>query len=87
MGRSKWKGPYIAEKSSEEFEKLKNNYKKTAISRTSEILPTFLEKTFEVYNGKKYVEILVTEEMIGHKFGEFSATRKKFSFKKKKSKK
>jgi ribosomal protein S19 len=43
--------------------------------------------TFDIYNGKKYIEVTVTEDMVGHKFGEFSLTRAKFSFKKKKLKK
>lgn len=53
------------------------------ISRSSEIVPAFLGLTFNVYNGKNYVEIIVTDEMIGYKFGEFSYTRSKFAFKKK----
>jgi ribosomal protein S19 len=57
------------------------------ISRSSEIVPAFLGLTFNVYNGKNYVEIVVTDEMIGHKFGEFSYTRSKFTFKKKNKKK
>jgi ribosomal protein S19 len=84
MSRSKWKGPYVAEKSLETLKELKESYRRTQITRDSEILPQFVEKTFEVYTGKKYTEILVTEEMIGHKFGEFCATKKRFIFKKKK---
>jgi small subunit ribosomal protein S19 len=57
------------------------------ISRSSEIVPAFLGLTFNVYNGKNYVEIIVTDEMIGYKFGEFSYTRSKFAFKKKDKKK
>ena len=44
-------------------------------SRSSTILPTFVSKTFKVYNGKKFVEVLVTEKMVGQKFGEFARTR------------
>jgi small subunit ribosomal protein S19 len=44
-------------------------------SRRSTILPQFVGLTFGVYNGKKFVPVLVTEDMIGHKFGEFSPTR------------
>ena len=84
MSRSKWKGPYLYKKN---LKKFKDNYTKTKISRNTEILPQFLEQTFNVYNGKKYAEILVTEEMIGYKFGEFCSTRKRFFFKKKKTKK
>ena len=83
MSRSKWKGPYVDENSVSKVHQLKKDYIKLTVSRSTTILPKFVEKTFEVYNGKKFNEILVTEEMIGHKFGEFSATRKRFSFKKK----
>lgn len=87
MSRSEWKGPYINLKSLETLEKSKKNYIKTTVSRNSAILPKFIEQVLKVYNGKKFVEIRVTEEMIGHKFGEFSPTRKRFSFKKTKTKK
>lgn len=87
MSRSKWKGPYLAEKGLQAFEKSKKSYKKTVMTRNTEILPKFVEQTFTIHNGKKHIEIVVTEEMIGHKFGEFSATRKRFFFKKKKTKK
>ncbi len=87
MSRSKWKGPYVDTNSLKELQNLKKTYIKTVITRNSKILPKFLEKTFEIYNGKKFTEILVTEEMIGHKFGELSSTRKRFAFKKKKTKK
>lgn len=87
MSRAKWKGPYIAEKSLKVIKESERSYTKTLISRNSEILPQFVNKTFIIYNGKIHTEILVTDEMIGHKFGELSSTRKKFVFKKKKSKK
>lgn len=87
MGRSKWKGPYIDEKNLKTLKNSKKNYLKIIISRNTLILPKFVEKTFDVYNGKKFVEITVIEEMIGHKFGEFSSTRKRFYFKKTKTKK
>ena len=83
MSRSKWKGPYINTNSINKKYQSNKNYIKPIVARNTIILPQFIEKTFEVYNGKKFNEILVTEEMIGHKFGEFSATRKRFSFKKK----
>lgn len=57
------------------------------MSRDSEIIPKFLGLTFKIHNGKNFEELNVTDNMIGHKFGEFIFTRKKFSFKKKKSKK
>jgi small subunit ribosomal protein S19 len=86
MSRSKWKGPYLGKEILNEAQQ-KKNYVKPIVSRNTTILPQFIEQTFEVYNGKKFSEILVTEDMIGHKFGEFSPTRKRFIFKKKKIKK
>jgi len=85
MSRSKWKGPYIKCKDLKHLETKKNT--QTIITRDSEILPKFLGLNFKVYNGKDYVELTVTDLMIGHKFGEFVFTRAQFSFKKKKSKK
>lgn len=86
MSRSKWKGSYV----NLDFIKQRNlndPQKAYMISRSSEIVPAFLGLTFNVYNGKNYVEIIVTDEMIGYKFGEFSYTRSKFAFKKKDKKK
>ena len=89
MRRSKWKGLYINLKL-QTF----NNLKKTktpklplVISRNSFIIPKFIGLTFKVYTGKNFKKILVKEEMIGHKFGEFAKTRSEFVFKKKKKKK
>ena len=81
MSRSKWKGPYIDINGVDKMHGLKKDY---ITSRNTTIVPKFVESTFKVYNGHKFNEIHVTEEMIGHKFGEFSTTRKRFSFKKKK---
>ena len=87
MSRAKWKGPFIDENSLKNLQKSKKNYTKIAVSRNATILPKFVESTVEIYNGKKFNEINITEEMIGHKFGEFALTRKRFTFKKKKTKK
>jgi ribosomal protein S19 len=87
MSRAKWKSPYLDENTTRQLKESKKNHKTVTTSRTTEILPNFIEKSFSVYNGQKYNEILVTEEMIGHKFGEFVPTRKRFIFKKKKAKK
>lgn len=87
MSRSKWKGPCIDENSLNRIYHSKKNYLKPIVSRSTTILPKFVEKTFRIYNGKNFNEILVVEEMVGHKFGEFSATRKRFSFKRKQTKK
>lgn len=90
MGRSKWKGPFVDFQDLNNIEQVKkqeNNKNTIKINRSSEILPAFLGLKFNVHNGKSYTEILVNEDMIGHKFGEFSFTRSKFVFKKKKQKK
>lgn len=86
MSRAKWKGPYIKEKSLKHLKKNQKN-KNFIVSRTSEILPNFLGSNFKIYNGKKYTNITVVEDMIGYKFGAFCTTRSKFIFKQKKSKK
>jgi small subunit ribosomal protein S19 len=81
MSRAKWKGPYVEVLEEKDFQKHKQ--KAFILSRSSEIVPAFLGLTFNIYNGKIYVELTVTDEMIGHKFGEFSFTRSKFMFRKK----
>jgi len=85
MSRSKWKGSYIDTK----LLKTKNKKKQKILlgSRNSQIIRKFLGLNFNVYNGKNYVELIISENMIGHKFGEFSFTRAKFTFKKKGKKK
>lgn len=84
MKRSKWKGPYVDTTLINDIKKYKLNNEIKTFSRSSEILPIFVNKIFNVHNGNNYTKILITNEMIGHKFGEFSFTRKKFTFKKNK---
>lgn len=79
MTRSKWRGPFLNIKT------IKN--KKATASRNSSIAPSCVGLTYDVYNGKTYIEVTVTESMVGHKFGEFSFTRAKYVYKKKKLKK
>lgn len=79
MSRAKWKGPYV----DVNLVKSKSNTNIYTKSRSSTIVPSFIGKTFYVYNGKNFLKIKITENMIGRKFGEFSPTRKRFSFKKK----
>jgi ribosomal protein S19 len=86
MGRSKWKGPYTQTTIIEKLHS-KHTVEKYKASRNSEIVPKFLGCVFNIHNGKNYSEITVTNEMLGHRFGEFVFTRSKFHFKKKKSKK
>lgn len=74
MGRAKWKSPY--------FKNQKLNSYKKLVSKSSQIVPRFLDKTFFIHNGKSIGKITVLEEMIGHRFGEFCFTRKEFSFSK-----
>lgn len=83
MSRSKWKGPYInyiEEKNEFNFSETKNNYIK--VSRNMTVAPEFVERTLKIHNGKAWVDVNVTEKMVGYKFGEFSPTRKRFFFKK-----
>lgn len=78
MTRSAWKIPfvdgYLIKKAKIASEDPKKPIVKTW-SRRSTILPQFVGLTFAVYNGKKFVSVLVSEDMIGHKFGEFAPTR------------
>ena len=78
MARSVWKGPfvdsYLLKKAAKVRESGRNEVIKTW-SRRSTILPQFVGLTFGVYNGKKHIPVSVSEDMIGHKFGEFSPTR------------
>lgn len=78
MARSVWKGPfvdgYLLKKAEAARASGRNEVIKTW-SRRSTILPQFVGLTFGVYNGKKFVPVLVTEQMIGQKFGEFAPTR------------
>jgi ribosomal protein S19 len=84
MSKSKWKSPFINTKV---LQNLKNNTKKLNIAtRNSEIVPNFVGLNFNVHNGKTYTKLTITNDMIGHKFGEFSSTRKRFTFKKSKKK-
>ena len=78
MARSVWKGPYIEESLIKKVEKLKNETVKKPIktwSRKSTIIPDFVGVSFLIYNGKKFIPITVSEDMVGHKLGEFAPTR------------
>lgn len=78
MGRSIKKGPYIAEKLLKRVEELNAAGKKVVLktwSRSSTIFPEFVGHTIAVHDGRKHVPVYVTEDMIGHKFGEFAPTR------------
>jgi len=78
MARSVWKGPYVTKSLLKKVEEARNAGKNTVIktwSRSSTILPNFVGLTFGVHNGRKFIPVLVTDQMIGHKLGEFSPTR------------
>jgi small subunit ribosomal protein S19 len=78
MARSLKKGPYVAYKLQKKIDKLNDTGKKTAIktwSRASMITPEFVGHTLAVHNGNKFIPVYVTENMVGHKLGEFSPTR------------
>lgn len=79
MARSLKKGPFIDEHLSKKVEKVNLSGKKEVIktwSRRSTIYPNFIGHTFAVHNGKEFIPVYVTEDMVGHKLGEFVPTRK-----------
>lgn len=78
MGRSLKKGPYIEESLLEKIEKMNEANEKRVIktwSRRSTIFPQMVGHTIAVYDGRKHVPVYITEDMVGHKLGEFAATR------------
>ncbi len=78
MSRSIKKGPFVDASLLKKVEAVLNSGKKETIktwSRRSVILPDFVGQTFAVHNGKAFTNVFVTENMVGHRLGEFSATR------------
>ena len=78
MSRSVWKGPFVDPSLLKKVEKLKTKGNPAPIktwSRKSTIIPEFVGISFLIYNGKKFIPIKISEEMVGHKLGEFSPTR------------
>lgn len=78
MARSVWKGPYFDITLFKKVKKSKEDNSKSPIktwSRRSTIIPDFVGVTLSVYNGKSFIPVFVTEDMVGHKLGEFSPTR------------
>ena len=78
MRRSLKKGPFVDHKLSKKIDKLNKDGKKKVIktwSRRSMISPDFIGHTFAVHNGNKFIPVFVSENMVGHKLGEFSPTR------------
>ena len=79
MARSLKKGPFIDKHLMNKVQKLNESGKKEVIktwSRRSTIYPEFIGHTFAVHNGKEFIPVYVTEDMVGHKLGEFALTRK-----------
>ena len=78
MARSLKKGPYVAFKLQKKLDAMNEANKKTVIktwARGSMITPEFVGHTFAVHNGNKFIPVYITENMVGHKLGEFSPTR------------
>ena len=78
MARSVWKGPFVEESVIKKVDKQKSETNKKPIkiwSRKSTIIPGFVGISFLIYNGKKFIPITVSEDMVGHKLGEFAPTR------------
>ena len=78
MARSIKKGPFVDYHLIEKIEKMNESGKKAPIktwSRRSMVIPDFVGHTFHVHNGKQVIPVFVTENMVGHKLGEFSVTR------------
>lgn len=78
MSRSTKKGPYVDERLYRKVERLNQTGKKEALKtwrRACTIVPEFVGHAFKVHNGKNFIDVFVTEDMVGHKLGEFSPTR------------
>jgi small subunit ribosomal protein S19 len=78
MPRSVWKGPFVDPNLLKKVEKLKDKTNTVPIktwSRKSTIIPEFVGHSFLIHNGKKFIPIKISDEMVGHKLGEFSPTR------------
>lgn len=78
MARSSKKGPFVDPKLIKKVQRLEETGQKKPIktwSRKSDISPEFVGHTFAVHNGKQFIPVFVTENMVGHKFGEFSPTK------------
>jgi small subunit ribosomal protein S19 len=78
MARSVWKGPFIDGYLLKKADAVRESGRKDVIktwSRRSTIMPQFVGLTFGVYNGQKHVPVLVSEDMVGHRLGEFAPTR------------
>ena len=78
MARAVWKGPFVEESLIKKVEKIKNVTNKKPIktwSRKSTIIPDFVGFSFLIHNGRKFIPLTISEDMVGHKLGEFAPTR------------
>ena len=78
MSRSLKKGPNVVESVYRKIERLNTSQRKQPIktwARACTIVPEFVGHTFQVHNGRAFTDVFITEDMVGHKFGEFSPTR------------
>ena len=78
MARSVWKGPFVHPSLLKKIDKIKAGEPKRPIktwSRNSTVIPDFVGYSFLIHNGKSFIPITISEEMVGHKLGEFAATR------------
>ena len=78
MSRSLKKGPFVNEKLYRKVEAMASSSQKSPIktwARACTIVPEFVGFTFQVHNGRQFMEVFITEDMVGHKLGEFSPTR------------
>jgi len=78
MSRSLKKGPYVDEKVYRKVEKMEADGRRDPIktwARACTIVPEFVNHTFQVHNGRTFIEVFVTEDMVGHKLGEFANSR------------
>lgn len=79
MRRSAWKGPNVVNLPITDA--IKNNTPVKTDARSCTILPQFIGLVFQIHNGKDYIDVLINENMVGRKLGEFAPTRKKFVYK------
>lgn len=84
MSRSKWKSFFTGLNSSKS---VKSAGQRNQMNRNLKIAPFYLGRTFKVHNGKSFIELKITEGMVGHKFGEFAFTRAKYEYKRRKKRK
>ena len=78
MARAVWKGPFVEESLIKKIEKQQNQANRKPIktwSRKSTIIPEFVGFSFLIYNGRKFIPLTISEDMVGHKLGEFAPTR------------